>query len=154
MYCVEDWQVASTLLWHNTNITTWYEDWLNWLGESVEVYHAMLFLPTNCSVFWKRQPWVSLADVTLLRVFWKKQYTSTDSPSQFNQIYICTVTKMLPYLFICTIPHLLPYLFICTIPHLLLYQFIGTPSTCYRTYLLALPQLVNILSYWHCPWPV
>ncbi len=42
-----------------------YVYWLNWLGEFVEVYHVMLFLPKNCSVFWKRQPWASLADVTL-----------------------------------------------------------------------------------------
>ncbi len=40
--------------------------WLNWLGEFVEVYHVVLLLPKNCLVFWKRQPWVSLADVTLL----------------------------------------------------------------------------------------
>ncbi len=40
--------------------------WLNWLGEFVEVYHDVLLLPKNCLVFWKRQPWVSLADVTLL----------------------------------------------------------------------------------------
>ncbi len=26
----------------------------------------MLLLPKNCLVFWKRQPWVSLADVILL----------------------------------------------------------------------------------------
>ncbi len=26
----------------------------------------MLLVPKNCSEFWKRQPWVSLADVTLL----------------------------------------------------------------------------------------
>ncbi len=40
--------------------------WLNWLGEFVEVYHVVLLLPKNCLVFWKRQPWVFLADVTLL----------------------------------------------------------------------------------------
>ncbi len=42
---------------------------LNRLGTSVEVYHAMLLLSfsrKNCLFFWKRQPWVSLADVTLL----------------------------------------------------------------------------------------
>ncbi len=44
----------------------WLIDWLNWLGESVEVYHDMLLLPKNCLVFCKRQPWVSLADITLL----------------------------------------------------------------------------------------
>ncbi len=41
------------------------------LGESVEVYHAMLLLPKNCSVFLGRQPWVSLADLTLLVGFHK-----------------------------------------------------------------------------------
>ncbi len=35
-------------------------------GVCREVYHVMLLLPKNCLVFWKRQPWVSLADVTLL----------------------------------------------------------------------------------------
>ncbi len=39
---------------------------INWLAKSVEVYHVILFLPKNCLVFWKKQPWVSLADVTLL----------------------------------------------------------------------------------------
>ncbi len=29
----------------------------------------MVLLPKNCLVFWKRQPWVSLADVTLLGVY-------------------------------------------------------------------------------------
>ncbi len=55
-------------------------DWLNWQGEPVEVCHAMLLLPKNCWVFWKRQPWVSLAEVTLLvgvhkylRNFWFKR---------------------------------------------------------------------------------
>ncbi len=41
-------------------------DWLNCVGEFLEVYHVMLLLPKNCLVFWKRQPCVSLADVTLL----------------------------------------------------------------------------------------
>ncbi len=54
MYSVGYWQVASILLWHNTNITRWYEDWSNWLGEFVEVYHVMLLLPKNCLVFWEK----------------------------------------------------------------------------------------------------
>ncbi len=36
---------------HYTNIPTWYEDWLNWLGDFVEVYHVVLLLPKNCLVF-------------------------------------------------------------------------------------------------------
>ncbi len=49
-------------------------DWLNLLGEFVEVYHVMLLLPKNCLVFWNRQPWVSLADVTLLVGVHKYRY--------------------------------------------------------------------------------
>ncbi len=39
----------------------------------------MLLLPKNCLVYWKRQPWVSVADVTLLvgvhkyLLFWFKR---------------------------------------------------------------------------------
>ncbi len=50
------------------------------MGESVEVYHAMLLLLKNCLVFWKRLQWVSLTDVTLhvgdhnnLSNFWLKR---------------------------------------------------------------------------------
>ncbi len=34
--------------------------------EKFMFYLFMLLLPKNCLVFWKRQPWVSLADLTLL----------------------------------------------------------------------------------------
>ncbi len=65
--CVWYWQVACL---HTPltqyNIPTWYQDWLNWLGEFVEVYHVMLLIPKNCLVFWKRQPWVSLADLNCI----------------------------------------------------------------------------------------
>ncbi len=53
---------------------------LNWLGEFVKVYHAMLLPPKICLFFLKRQPWVSLVNVTLLvgvhkclRNFWFKR---------------------------------------------------------------------------------
>ncbi len=54
--------MASTLLWHSTNIPAWYENWLNWRGGFVEIYHAIMLLPKNCLVFWKRQPWVSASE--------------------------------------------------------------------------------------------
>ncbi len=63
--CFGYWLMASTLLWHNTNIPAWYENWLNWLGESVEVYHVMLPLPKNCSFLGKDNHGFSQGDKKL-----------------------------------------------------------------------------------------
>ncbi len=38
----------------------------NWVLPSLEVYHVMLLLPINCSVFLEKTTMVLLADVTLL----------------------------------------------------------------------------------------
>ncbi len=64
--------LLSGLHWHNINMPTWYENCLNWLGdclnsprESVVVYHAMLFLSKNVSIFWEKTT-MGEAYVTLL----------------------------------------------------------------------------------------
>ncbi len=50
--------------WHVVKV--WYISWINWLRESAEVHCAMLLLPKCFLFFWKRQPYVCLADVTLV----------------------------------------------------------------------------------------